>query len=148
MAAVVMRATARAVCLAFTAAMTGYGIPGEVLTGNGRQFTGRFGGPRPAGVLSERICRENGVTRRLARPRSPATTGKIGRLHQILQRELLHVRGPFAGIQDARAAAGAWRKGCSARRPRQCLAMAFPAARFTAAASDAIGLRIPAGLAR
>jgi transposase len=45
-AAVVMRATARALCLAFTAAMTGYGIPGEVLTGNGRQFTGRFGRPR------------------------------------------------------------------------------------------------------
>ena len=31
-AAVVMRATAGAVCLAFTAAMTEYGIPGEVLT--------------------------------------------------------------------------------------------------------------------
>ena len=42
-AAVVMRATARAVCLAFTAAMTEYGIPFEVLTGNGKQFTGRFG---------------------------------------------------------------------------------------------------------
>ncbi len=34
-ATVVLRATARAVCLAFTAAMAGYGIPGEVLTDNG-----------------------------------------------------------------------------------------------------------------
>jgi transposase-like protein len=61
-AAVVMRATARAVCLAFTAAMTEYGISFEVLTGNGKQFTGRFGKPRPAEVLSGRICRESGIT--------------------------------------------------------------------------------------
>src|SRR5882724_5738127 len=38
-AAMVMRATARAVYLAFTAAMTEYGIPSGVLTGNGKQFT-------------------------------------------------------------------------------------------------------------
>ena len=63
-AAVVMRATARAVCLAFTAAMTEYGIPSEVLTDNGKQFTGRFGRPRPAEVMFERICRENGITQR------------------------------------------------------------------------------------
>jgi transposase InsO family protein len=74
---VVMRATARAVCLAFTAAMAEYGIPAEVLTDNGRQFTGRFGKPRPAEVLFERICRENGITQRLTKPRSPTTTGKI-----------------------------------------------------------------------
>jgi transposase len=53
-ATVVMRATARAVCLAFTAAMADYGIPAEVLTDNGKQFTGRFGKPRPAEVLFER----------------------------------------------------------------------------------------------
>jgi len=127
--------------------MTEYGIPGEVLTDNGKQFTGRFGRPRPAEVLFERICRENGITQRLTRPRSPST-GKIERLHQILQLELLNVHGPFAGIEDARAEVGAWRKDCNTRRPHQSLAMAFPAARFTAAASDAIGLRIPAELAR
>jgi transposase InsO family protein len=147
-AAVVMRATARAVCLAFTAAMTEYGIPGEVLTDNGKQFTGRFGRPRPAEVLFERICRENGITQRLTRPRSPTTTGKIERLHQTLQLELLNVRGPFASIEDAQAAVDAWRKDYNTRRPHQSLAMAFPAARFTAAANDAIGLRIPAELAR
>ena len=105
-----MRATARVVCLAFTAAMTEYGIPGEVLTDTGKQFTGRFGKPRPAGVMFERICRENGITQRLTRPRSPATTGKIERLHQMLQLELLNVRGPFASIEDAQAAVDAWRK--------------------------------------
>jgi transposase InsO family protein len=93
-ATVVMRATARAVCLAFTAAMTEYGIPGEVLTDNGKQFTGRFGRPRPAEVMFERICRENGITQRLTEPRSPTTTGKIERLHQTLQLELLNVHEP------------------------------------------------------
>jgi transposase len=40
-AAVVVRATARAVCSAFVTAMAEYGIPGEVLSDNGKQFTGR-----------------------------------------------------------------------------------------------------------
>jgi transposase InsO family protein len=103
-ATVVMRATARAVCLAFTAALAEYGIPGEVLTDNGKQFTGRFGKPMPAEVMFERICRENGITQRLTKPRSPTTTGKIERLHQTLQLELLNVHGPFASIEDAQAA--------------------------------------------
>ena len=147
-ATVVMRATARAVCLAFTAAMAEYGIPAEVLTDNGKQFTGRFGKPRPAEVLFERICRENGITQRLTKPRSPTTTGKIERLHQTLQLELLNAHGPFASVEDAQDAVDAWRKDYNTRRPHQSLDMAFPAARFTAAAGDAIGLRIPAELTR
>jgi transposase InsO family protein len=147
-ATVVLRATARAVCLAFTTAMAEYGIPGEVLTDNGKQFTGRFGRPRPAEVLFERICRENGITQRLTKPRSPTTTGKIERLHQTLQLELLNVHGPFASIEDAQAALDAWRKDYNTRRPHQSLDMAFPAARFTAPAADAIGLRIPTELTR
>ena len=55
------KANARAVCRAFIAAMRTYGIPDEVLTDNGKQFTGRFGKPRPAEVLFERICRRNGI---------------------------------------------------------------------------------------
>jgi transposase InsO family protein len=141
-ATVVMRATGRAVCLAFTTAMAEYGIPGEVLSDNGKQFTGRFGRPRPAEVLFERICRENGITQRLTKPRSPTTTGKIERLHQTLQLELLNVHTPFASIEDAQAAVDAWRKDYNTRRPHQSLGMAFPAARFTTA-TDAIGLRVP-----
>ncbi|HEX4088646.1 MAG TPA: IS481 family transposase [Trebonia sp.] len=147
-AAVVMRATARAVCLAFTTAMAEYGIPGEILTDNGKQFTGRFGRPRPAEVMFERICRENGITQRLTKPRSPTTTGKIERLHQTLQLELLNVHGPFASIEDAQAALDAWRRDYNTMRPHQSLDMAFPAARFAAPAADAIGLRIPAELTR
>jgi hypothetical protein len=99
-------------------------------------------------VLFERICRENGITQRLTKPRSPAPTGKIERLHQTLQLELLNVHGPFASIEDAQAAVDAWRKDCNTSRPHQSLAMAFPAARFVPAAGDSPGLRIPAELAR
>jgi transposase InsO family protein len=74
-ATVVRRATARAVCRAFIAAMLAHGIPDEVLSDNGKQFTGRFGKPRPAEVLFERICRRNGIRQRLTRPFSPTTTG-------------------------------------------------------------------------
>src|SRR5216683_911934 len=80
----VMRATARPVCRAFVEAMTIYGVPEEVLTDNGTVFTGRFLRPRPAEVLFERICRENGITARRTKPRSPTTTGKIDRPHQSL----------------------------------------------------------------
>jgi transposase InsO family protein len=69
-ATVVLRATGRAVCLALVTATQAYGIPAEVLSDNGKQFTGRFGKPRPAEVMFKRICRENGITQRLTKPRS------------------------------------------------------------------------------
>ncbi len=106
----VLRATARPVCRAFVEAMTIYGVPEEVLTDNGTVFTGRFIKPRPAEVLFERICRENGITARRTRPRSPTTTGKIERLHQSLQLELLDVHGPFESLAALQAALDGWRQ--------------------------------------
>jgi len=53
----VMRATARPVCLAFVDAMRVYGVPEEVLTDNGKVFTGRFHKPGvPVEVLFDKIC--------------------------------------------------------------------------------------------
>jgi transposase InsO family protein len=138
----VLRATARPVCRAFVEAMTVYGVPEEVLTDNGTVFTGRFIKPRPAEVLFERICRENGITQRLTRPRSPTTTGKIERLHQSLQLELLDVHGPFESLQALQAALDAWREEYNTDRPHQSLDMAFPASRFTPAVSP-LPLRVP-----
>jgi len=147
-ATVVMRATGRAVCLAFVTAMRSYGVPGEVLSDNGKQFTGRFGKPRPAEVLFERICRENGITQRLTKPRSPTTTGKIERLHQTLQQELLTVHEPFETIGQAQAAVDAWRQEYNADRPHQSLAMALPAARLAPAAGESSGCACPPGSPR
>ena len=109
-ATVVRRATARAVCRAFVAAMLAYGIPDEVLSDNGKQFTGRFGKPRPAEVLFERICRRNGIRQLLTKPYSPTTTGKVERWHQTLQVEFLDDAGPLASIADAQAAVDKWRE--------------------------------------
>jgi len=127
---VVARATARAVCTAFVTAMAEYGIPDEVLSDNGRQFTGRFGAPRPAEVLFERICRHNGITQRLTKPRSPTTTGKVERWHRSIQDELLDPHGPFDSLKAAQAAVDAWRIEYDTARPHQSLDMATPAERF------------------
>ena len=140
----VMRATARPVCQAFLDAMAVYGVPEEVLSDNGTVFTGRFIKPRPAEVLFERICRENGITQRLTRPASPTTTGKIERLHQSLQNELLNGHGPFESLERLQAALDAWREEYNTDRPHQSLAMAFPASRFAATAASSLELRVPA----
>ena len=143
----VMRATARPVCLAFVEAMGVYGVPEEVLTDNGKVFTGRFHKPGvPVEVLFDKICRGNGITHRLTKIHSPTTTGKIERLHQTLQRELLDVHGPCESIEALQAALDAWREEYNTDRPHQSLAMAFPASRFMPASSP-LELRIPAQLA-
>ncbi|MDQ2943485.1 MAG: leucine zipper domain-containing protein, partial [Candidatus Dormibacteraeota bacterium] len=70
------RERTQAVCDGFSSAMQAYGVPSQVLTDNGKVFTGRFAQP-PVEVLFDRICRENGVAHLLTEPRSPTTTGKI-----------------------------------------------------------------------
>lgn len=57
-AEVVARATGRTVCQAFVTTLLAYGCPEQVLTDNGRQFTGKYGRPRPAEVLFDRICHD------------------------------------------------------------------------------------------
>jgi len=129
-AAVLAVPSARAVADAFAAAMRQYGVPAEVLTDNGKQFTGRFTKPRPAEVLFERVCREHGITAKLTRPYSPTTTGKVERWHQTLRRELLDVAGPFADLPSAQAAITAWVHAYNHARPHQALGMAAPASLF------------------
>ena len=129
-AAVLAVPSARAVADAFTAAMRQYGVPAEVLTDNGKQFTGRFTKPRPAEVLFERVCREHGITAKLTKPYSPTTTGKVERWHQTLRRELLDAAGPFADLPSAQAAITAWVHAYNHARPHQALGMATPASLF------------------
>jgi hypothetical protein len=120
----------RAVADAFTSAMKTYGVPSEVLTDNGKQFTGRFTRPRPAEVLFERVCREHGITAKLTGPYSPTTTGKVERWHRTLRRELLDASGPFADLPSAQAAISAWVHAYNHSRPHQALDMATPASLF------------------
>ena len=146
-ATVVARPTGRAVCLAFAAAMQAFGVPEEVLTDNGKQFTDRFG--KGGEVLFDRICRDNGIVHRLTEPRSPTTTGKVERFHQSLRRELLDEAVPFADLAAAQAAVDAWVVEYNTVRPHQGLAMAHPADRFAARSGpgeELLGLRLPATL--
>jgi transposase InsO family protein len=148
-ATVVRRATARAVCRAFVAAMRLYGIPDEVLTDNGKVFTGRFGKPRPAEVLFERICRKNGIKQLLTKPYSPTTIGKVERWHQSLQTDFLNDAGPFESMEKAQAAVDGWRAEYNHERPHQSLDMATPASRFRPApqaGDDALSLWAPTDL--
>jgi transposase InsO family protein len=127
-AGLVRRATSRAVTEVFSNAMKTYGIPDEVLTDNGKCFTGRFG-THKAEVLFDRICRENGISHRLTAPRSPTTTGKIERFHQSIKKELL-VDQTFPSFDVAQEAIDAWVHDYNTERPHQSLEMAVPADRF------------------
>lgn len=118
----------RAVCDGLAAAMRRHGVPQQILTDNGKVFTGRFGHP-PTEVLFDRICRENGVEHLLTAPRSPTTTGKIERFHRSLRAECLtgHL---FPTLPIAQAAVDEWVEFYNTQRPHQSLDMATPADRF------------------
>jgi hypothetical protein len=105
-----------------------YGIPDEILTDNGKVFTGRFG-PQPVEVLFDRICRDNGISHRHTAVRSPTTTGKIERFHQSLRKEFLADRS-FTSHEAAQAELDAWVTDYNTQRPHQALEMATPAERF------------------
>src|SRR3954467_12794750 len=68
-AAVVPRATARAVRTAFVQALREFGCPQPAVPDHRKPFTGRFGRPRAAEVLLERVCRRNGIEAILTKPR-------------------------------------------------------------------------------
>jgi transposase InsO family protein len=132
-AGVMARATSRAVCGHFAAALAAHGVPAEVLTDNGKVFTGRFARTQVE-VLFDRICRENGIDHLLTAPRSPTTTGKIERFHRTLRAEFLTGR-VFADLAAAQGALDAWVVSYNTQRPHSALGMAAPASRFAPAPS-------------
>jgi transposase InsO family protein len=135
-ALVVERATARPTCDALALAMRTYGVPAEILTDNGKVFTGRFG-PGTGEVLFDRICRENGIKHRLTRPRSPTTTGKVERWHKTLRAEFLTGK-VFADIADAQAQLDAWVEHYNHRRVHQSIGMVPPFERFKLARTEPV----------
>ena len=124
MAAVVERATSRAVCLAFAAALARFGAPQEVITDNGKQFTDRFG--KGGEVLFDKICRRNGINHLLTAPFSPNQNGKVERFHGTLRPDFLTDAGPFESLDAAQVAVDTWvehyrtgpGRSVAARRPR------------------------------
>jgi transposase InsO family protein len=122
------RERTQAVCDGFSSAMRTYGVPAQVLTDNGKVFTGRFAQP-PVEVLFDRICRENGVDHILTQPRSPTTTGKIERFHRSLRVEF-NTRQVFRNLKTAQEAVDEWVTYYNTQRPHQSLGDATPESRF------------------
>lgn len=126
------RERTRAVCEGLRGALGVYGAPEQVLTDNGKVFTGRFNHP-VVEVLFDRICRENGIEHLLTQPRSPTTTGKIERFHRSMRAEFLSNRPAFANLKVAQQALDEWVDYYNTARPHQSLDMATPVQRFTPA---------------
>jgi transposase InsO family protein len=124
------REQTQAVCDGFSSAMQIYGVPGQVLTDNGKVFTGRFAQP-PVEVLFDRICRENGIDHLLTMPRKPTTTGKIERFHRTLRVEF-NTRQAFRNLKTAQEALDEWVSYYNTQRPHQALGDATPESRFRA----------------
>lgn len=145
-ARVMARERTRAVCDGLRAAIGAYGAPVQILTDNGKVFTGRFNHP-PVEVLFDAICRENGIEHLLTQPRSPTTTGKIERFHRSLRAEFLADAQPFTNLKVAQQALDEWVEDYNHRRPHQSLNMDTPATRFSAApALSPAGISVPAGV--
>ena len=162
-AKVVARATARPVCQALSEALARYGIPGQILTDNGKVFTARFGtGPGP--VLFDRICADNSIKHLLTAPYSPTTTGKVERLHKTMRAEFFTPKDrAFATIPELQEALDAWVGEYNTARPHQSCGGRPPIERFrlanrsitadtTAAAGPPPAARVagnrPAGVSR
>jgi transposase InsO family protein len=125
---VMVRESSRNVCDGLAGALRRWGVPEEILTDNGKVFTGRFNQP-PVEVLFDRICRENGITHRLTQPRSPTTTGKIERFHRSLRSEFRTDR-VFASIAALQAELDEWVEDYNTNRPHQAIGMDAPVQRF------------------
>ena len=127
-ARLMLRERTQAVCDGFSSALRSYGVPAQVLTDNGKVFTGRFAQP-PVEVLFDRICRENGVDHILTAPRSPTTTGKIERFHRSLRVEF-NTRQVFKNLKTAQEALDEWVSYYNTQRPHQALGDLTPESRF------------------
>jgi transposase InsO family protein len=123
-----LRETSRNVCEGLAAALRAYGVPAQILTDNGKVFTGRFNAP-PVEVLFDRVCRENGIEHLLTQPRSPTTTGKVERFHRAIRTEFRTDR-IFLDLAHAQGELDEWVVEYNTRRPHQALDMATPAERF------------------
>ena len=127
-ARLMVRERTQLVCDALALALRSFGVPEQILTDNGRVFTGRFHQP-PVEVLFDRICRENGVEHLLTQPRSPTTTGKIERFHRTMRQEFDTTR-VFANLKVAQQALDEWVAEYNHVRPHQSLDDQTPAERF------------------
>jgi transposase InsO family protein len=127
-ARLVVRATSRPVCDALVDGLTRHGIPGSILTDNGKVFTSRLAN-KSSNVLFDRICQHNGIRHLLTAPYSPTTTGKIERLHRTMRKEFFDLQR-FDTIEETQAALDLWVQHYNTEREHQSIGDVAPIRRF------------------
>ncbi len=106
------------------AAVADYGVPKEVLTDNGRQYTNWRGKTR-----FEQELEKDRVKHIRSRPHHPMTLGKIERFWKSLLGEFLQ-RAQFDSFEQAVERTALWVKYYNHKRPHQGIGGLCPADRF------------------
>jgi len=133
-ARLVVRATSRPVCDALLEGFTRHGLPGSILTDNGKVFTAKLM-KKPATVLFDQICHNNGVRHILTALYSPTTTGKIERLHRTMRQEFFDLER-FDTIEATQKALDHWVHHYNTEREHQSIGDVAPIRRFELAAKS------------
>lgn len=116
--------TAAQVLETYRRAVAEYGVPREMLTDNGRQYTNWRGKTR-----FEHEMRKDRVKHIRSRPHHPMTLGKIERFWKSIFAEFLQ-RAQFDSFDDAVARCALWVKYYNYKRPHQGIGGLCPADRF------------------
>ena len=116
--------TAENVLEVYRKAVTEYGVPKEMLTDNGRQYTTWRGTTR-----FEQELEKDRVKHIRSQPHHPMTLGKIERFWKTIYQDFL-VRAQFANFEEARERVAYWVQFYNHRRTHQGLDGACPADRF------------------
>jgi len=122
--------TAEHVLEVYRRAVAEYGVPKEMLSDQGRQYSSWRGTTR-----FEAELRKDRVRHLKSRPHHPMTLGKIERFWKTLWEEFL-VRAQFDSFESAGERIRLWVKHYNHRRPHQSLEGLCPADRFFAIAQE------------
>jgi transposase InsO family protein len=114
----------------YRTAVAEYGVPKEMLTDNGRQYTAWRGHTR-----FEQELQKDRIHHIRSRPHHPMTLGKIERFWKTIWEEFL-VRAQFDSFEQARERVRLWVKYYNHKRPHQSLEGLCPADRFFAIAQE------------
>jgi transposase InsO family protein/transposase-like protein len=101
-----------------------YGVPKEMLTDNGRQYTNWRGTTR-----FEKYLAQERMKHIKSSPHHPMTLGKIERFWQSIQQEFLF-RAQFDSFESARERLALWTKYYNYKRPNQGIDGLCPADRY------------------
>jgi len=116
--------TAEHVLEVYRRAVAEYGVPKEMLTDNGRQYTNWRGKTR-----FERELGKDRIRHIRSQPHHPMTLGKIERLWKTIWGEFL-CRAQFDSFDEARERVRLWVKYYNHKRPHQGIGGLCPADRF------------------